>query len=702
MDNKTMHSIKIVLFLQALIFLFLFSDSSYSAEDTWAKYYSVDSQSIKIISIDSAPGGYVLTGYIKTPYSRRLAVIKTDSVGNPQWSKYLSPLGAVGKKVITIDDGFVVLGESGTGNDKSAWLIKLENDGDVEWEKLVDRYYYDIDGSIDDLVVLMNGYLVIANGKATKVDSDGNIVWKKQYNRVPGRVLSAIEMINGEIVIVRLETTRKSISLAAISNTNGNIVWSRYFSLYDGETSNDEWLLRNAKLWHANRSSGEFFVSIQLWKAADLDDSLSWRPSTAVMKLDNSGNVIWKKHYNYRDVNEIRSQDDKYFLIGAYYKSKGNTKQGFLAALHNNADPLWHRYLQHANNSSYIPLSSTINNTSIIAAGILGGGYDNRSFIYKALNNGEMNQCDIMSPPSTIDETSKEFFEFTPSLEISVIDADIAELSNLNPTNNDLELTVYQQCLVSTEIPGSAPAEHCESIFSRRTCNLMRYGEDWTSLARKGFYCPPTCSLSIAFEPTMNDEIINNYIILSDRYNSIPYRMSRQYEKDKKSESFKGSKKLDRYPQPLKDLINTLNQTAIKNAIPKQVITQKSSGKSATLDFDGIAMVTFSNLLKGDNVTMKIVPYKHELPRNHSKIWPAYHYDFDFRGSLSQNGFIDIHFYYGGLDIMAGEKNNIRIIQWDEKGTRDITTYVDTKRKIISGRTNKLTTFSIVRRDDRQ
>ena len=149
-------------------------------------------------------------------------------------------------------------------------------------------------------------------------------------------------------------------------------------------------------------------------------------------------------------------------------------------------------------------------------------------------------------------------------------------------------------------------------------------------------------------------------------------------------------------------MIKSLNQIAMKNAAQSHAITRKTKSKYTTLDFNGIALVSFNQLLKHDSVKMNIVPYKFPLPRNYSKVWPTYHYDFDFRGTLAKDGFIDVQFYYGGLDIMAGEQNNIRIIQWDKKKAKDITTHVDTKRKLISGRTNKLTTFSIVRRVNRQ
>ena len=64
-------------------------------------------------------------------------------------------------------------------------------------------------------------------------------------------------------------------------------------------------------------------------------------------------------------------------------------------------------------------------------------------------------------------------------------------------------------------------------------------------------------------------------------------------------------------------------------------------------------------------------------------------------GGVSKNGYMDVGFYFGGMSF-KGPLSTLRIFEWNGKTYKDITTHVDSKRGIITGRTNRLSTFVLM------
>ena len=119
------------------------------------------------------------------------------------------------------------------------------------------------------------------------------------------------------------------------------------------------------------------------------------------------------------------------------------------------------------------------------------------------------------------------------------------------------------------------------------------------------------------------------------------------------------------------------------------------AGKYSAVDFEGVAWVAFNDIKESGKASLKI---KSGLPasvRGFEPPWPIFSYDLNFTGALAEDRWIDISFYFGGINIM-GKLANLRIFEWDGKSYKDITTNVDLRRKVISGRTNRLSTFVIM------
>jgi hypothetical protein len=142
-------------------------------------------------------------------------------------------------------------------------------------------------------------------------------------------------------------------------------------------------------------------------------------------------------------------------------------------------------------------------------------------------------------------------------------------------------------------------------------------------------------------------------------------------------------------------LAQAVNAMELDLSVPSIPAVKVKAGKYSAVDFRGVAWVAFRNLKKSGKATVKI---KGGLPKFVSGFisgWPIASYNFSFTGSLAKNGYADISFYVGGINF-AGKFSELRILEWDGKSYRDITIGVDVRRRVITGRTNKLASYVIV------
>jgi len=109
-------------------------------------------------------------------------VIKLNTVGAIQWEQSYGGTNAEAAKNIkqTLDGGYIVSGYSSSNNgdvsgNKGAsdyWLLKIDNLGFIEWQKMLGGTNTDIGGVA--LPTLDGGYIQIGNSSSNNIDVSGN------------------------------------------------------------------------------------------------------------------------------------------------------------------------------------------------------------------------------------------------------------------------------------------------------------------------------------------------------------------------------------------------------------------------------------------------------------------------------------------------------------------------------------------------
>ena len=289
--------------------------------------------------------------------SRDYWIVKTDDLGNIEWEKSYG--GSFDDEAFSIaltsDSGFIVTGYSYSSNgdvtghhgDNSYpdyWLLKLDNNGNLQWEKSLggvsddraQRVINTNDGgymvagisySDDGDVTNHHDFTFTSDAWIVKLDSVGNISWE---NSLGGSFYDGAN--------------------AVVQKTNGNYVVAAYASSDDGDVSNahganDYWIVELNSLgdivWEKTyggflddvptnisfTSSGDYFVA----GYADSDNGVTGHHNESdywPMKLDTNGNIIWEHAFGGSIVDRafdgMQTSDGGYILAGASNSLNGD------------------------------------------------------------------------------------------------------------------------------------------------------------------------------------------------------------------------------------------------------------------------------------------------------------------------------------------------------------------------------------------
>ncbi|MFN0275407.1 MAG: MopE-related protein [Chitinophagales bacterium] len=239
----------------------------------WQKCYGGTDTEYPSEIIQTADGGYAVTGYSRSNDGdvsgyhggQDFWVVKIDSAGNLEWQKCLGGSDVDEGEAIaqTPDGGYICTGftnsDDGDVSDFPVywdyWIVKLDSEGDILWEKNFggsnsdDSYSNLVDGS-----VLMAGTTNSDDGDVTdsyagdawtvKVDSAGNLIRAKCYGGSSGAgELSSVltdeydYLFSGWSALIEGGFTKSFWILK--TDSAGIIKWQKHFGGSENETSYD-------------------------------------------------------------------------------------------------------------------------------------------------------------------------------------------------------------------------------------------------------------------------------------------------------------------------------------------------------------------------------------------------------------------------------------------------------------------------------
>lgn len=253
----------------------------------WQKVFGGDSYDDATDVQETADGGFIVVGSSRSNFKNEKReglldgfndenwVVKLDKNGNLKWQKLFGGKGYESPQSIqqTTDKGFIIVGFANNNTISSASnynfsIIKLNEAGDIQWQK-------SLGGSNDDYA------------NCVQQTKDGGYI-----------IGGTTQSIDGDVI----NTTGGGKDFWILKlNSIGDFLWQKAF----GETANDE-------LYSLQQTKDGGYIMAGSHGVKDIDG--------IAIKLDDKGNIEWKKSIGGSDYDDFRSivqtKDNGYIIVG--------------------------------------------------------------------------------------------------------------------------------------------------------------------------------------------------------------------------------------------------------------------------------------------------------------------------------------------------------------------------------------------------
>ena len=216
-----------------------------NGNEQWNKTYGGPDWDIGNSLEQTPDGGYILIGLTKSfgAGSFDVWMIKADSDGNEEWNKtYGGTDYDEGLTVhLTTDSGYIIVGLTYSFGKEEAWVIKTDSGGNEEWNTTSPTwnvYEYRPGGQTEDGGFIITGEIYHSYNQSfdaflMKLDANGNVEWNKTYGGVEYDEGWAVRQTNDSGFIITGATKSYSASSYDVwlikTDTYGNEEWNKTF-----------------------------------------------------------------------------------------------------------------------------------------------------------------------------------------------------------------------------------------------------------------------------------------------------------------------------------------------------------------------------------------------------------------------------------------------------------------------------------------
>ncbi len=301
-------------------------------EVQWQKTFGEINDDVANSIQQTTDGGYIVAGWTKSFGSggEDVYILKLNSNGQLEWQKTFGGKDDDVANSIqqTTDGGYIVAGWTksfGSGGE-DAYILKLNSNGQLEWQKTFGGKDDDVANSIQQTT---DGGYIVAGWTASfgsgwkdayilKLNSNGQLEWQKTFGEINNDVANSIQQTTDGGYIVAGWTASfgsgwQDIYILKL-NSKGEVEWQKTFGGRDydvansiQQTTDDGYIVAG---WTTSFSSG--------WQDA------------YILKLNSKGEVEWQKTFGGKDddvANSIQQTTDGGYIVAGWTKSFGSGGQ---------------------------------------------------------------------------------------------------------------------------------------------------------------------------------------------------------------------------------------------------------------------------------------------------------------------------------------------------------------------------------------
>lgn len=252
----------------------------------------------------------------------------------------------------TVGNDLDVSGHHG-GIGADAWIAKIDGDGNIDWQKCFGGtngdYAYDIIAASDGGYVFagmtqsgdgdVSGIHGGQDAWVVKMDADGELLWQKSLGGSADEIANSIIQTSdgGFLVLSATPSNDGDVSgnhggsdawIIKLNGTTGNIEWQKTYGGTLGESANSIFPLTDGKYMvcgSAQSTNGDLSGQI------NRGGKDAW-----LFKIDGSGNIEWQKTYGGSGSEEAGSI---HYTTGGYvFSSTTNSNNGDVSGNHGSTD----------------------------------------------------------------------------------------------------------------------------------------------------------------------------------------------------------------------------------------------------------------------------------------------------------------------------------------------------------------------------
>lgn len=321
----------------------------------WEKNYGGSEDDFAMDLQPTADGGYIMVGGSASENGDLnnnngridLWVIKINAFGELQWSKNFGGSGVeIGTSIQTISDGYILVGCTGSAGETGIsagfggheyWVLKLDLDGNLVWEKTYGGKRHDAAKSIvangnDEYLIAGNTWSNdgdISNNQGhgdawvIKINNVGTLLWEKTFGgNTPDRLNSLAKTNDGNYIFAGVKSEMDLVS-------NG------FFGRYDEQY----WVLKFSEsgqlLWEQTYGGNKYDEAFSVEPTMDggyiiggsvqsnLDDfsSNAGNLDAWILKTNGTGTTEWSELYGGAGNENLKSitetSDGGFLMLGA-------------------------------------------------------------------------------------------------------------------------------------------------------------------------------------------------------------------------------------------------------------------------------------------------------------------------------------------------------------------------------------------------
>lgn len=330
-----------ILFIVLLLCIVNFPLISF-AQVTWEKTFGGSEWDIGCFITETSDQCYIIGGETRSFGSGGdIYALKIDEAGNILWEKSFGEEDyEYGEAIVkTLDENFVIVGNTYYGEEnpiEDVYVIKIDTSGNLLWKRMFGGKGCEQVSSVQQT---SDGGYIICGGTTSfsedfniyvlRLDKDGEVIWEKSLGSEDEEIGNSVLSLADDSFIIlayRGQEENRDIYLLKLDR-DGNIIWEK---IIDVDTS-------IYPLSIDKTSDGGYVIS-------GYNGILGENNRLYIAKISDNGELIWDVTLEAGIARSIKeTADGGYIVVGTLYTTEGNGNDVYLLKLDNSGNLLWEK-----------------------------------------------------------------------------------------------------------------------------------------------------------------------------------------------------------------------------------------------------------------------------------------------------------------------------------------------------------------------